>query len=897
MAARDCIAAIRAAGRGLIDDADVEELVERVQKHIDRVRAEGRAARADAEIRTRVAKDAEALRLEQALARKHAALTVLARQRVLDQIAVFRAAGLDPRKAVLAVLEGTARGVPGARASVAQVVGAYRADYLGGLFAKLDALGPRVIAALRDGAGFQDAVVREMRALGRGGQVQGPPVTGNELAQKVAVVFAEAADRARQDLNRLGGMVGELEGWSPQAHDRARIARAGREAWIDFLLPRLDLERSFPDAAGDERAVRGILAEMFDSITANVDRLAPERDQATAASRVTPTPNLARSLARSRVLHFKDATAWLQYREQFASGHVFDAMIKHLERAARMAGQMEVLGPNPTYTLQTALDRLRLDIRNDPAIPAEKKAALARALTLDRGDIRSAYAEMQGLTFGVGGSQTVAEIASELRAWQGVVKLAGAFLSSAFTDPWISIANSRFLGRTWGEAIAGHVRDFLGSATDRDAKRLAYKLGAGFDTLAQRITTSYFVHDGQPGVMQRLLNWTMRYQGLSWFTDHLRSVHSRLLAEDLAEAAAEFRRGGWNGVHERMRHALTLHGIGPREWAVISKAAVPVEAGRRVLTPDAVAALPDAAIAPAIAEKLARAEKAAAQRARRLVLEQAGVTRQTATAEQIAEAERAGREAAAATRARLIGEERRRLQLLVLGMVYDEGRAFSVIEPNAQIRRLMLQGTERGTWAGEIMRFLAAFKSWPVGFTVGPLARQWHGGPSQRSAGIGNIAMLIAGLAVGGYAAMTAKDFVRGYGPRDPTRRETILAAMLQSGGLGIYGDFLFAETSRFGAGALGTLAGPVVSEAGALIDLFQRARDGEAKAAEALNWALRNTPFINLWYVRPALDWLILNELREAASPGFLARQQRQRYRDYGQAPLPWLGEKLDVF
>lgn len=897
MAARDCIAAIRAAGKGLLDDQHVEELVERVQRHIERTRAEGRAARAAVDIAAAVQRDAEALRLEGALARKHAALTVLAQQRVADQVAVFRAAGLDPRKAVLAVLEGTARGIPGARASVAQAVGAYRGDYLGSMFARLDALGPRVLAAMRE-QGFQDAVVREMRALGRGGAVQGAPVTGNVTAQQVAQILAETADRARRDLNRLGGMVGELEGWSPQAHDRARIARAGPDAWIAFILPRLDLARSFPDAAGDARAVRGILAEMFDSITANVDRVAPERDQALAASRVTPTPNLARALGRHRVLHFADASAWLQYREQFGTGHVLDAMIGHLERAARIAGQMEVLGPNPAYTLQTTLDRLRRQIREDAAIPPPRKAALARALTLGgRGGIASAYAEMQGLTFGVGGSETVAAIGSELRAWQGVAKLAGAFISSFFSDPVVQANNLRFLGRGWGDAIASQVLDFLRAAPDREAKRLAFKLGVGFDTLASRITTSYFVHDGQPGLMQRLLNWTMRWQGLSWFTDHLRGTGARLMAEDLAEAATAFRKGGWDAVDAPLRHALTLHGIGPREWAVMARARVTLEGGRQVLTPDAVGELADAAIAPALGERLARAERAAAQRARALWRDQHGVTLDAATPAQRAEADRAGQAAAAATRARLIAAERRRLQVALMGFFYDEARAFQVIEPNAQVRRWMLDGTQRGTFAGETLRFMAAFKSYPVGFTSGPLARAVHGGPAQRAAGVGNIAMLIAGLTVAGYAAMTAKDFVRGYGPRDPTRPATILAALLQGGGLGIYGDFLFDQASRFGGSTLATMAGPVIAEGASLIDLAKRARDGDVSAAEALNWFLRNSPFINLWWARAGLDYLILNELRDAATPGWLARQQRRRAEDYGQAPLPWSDRRLDVF
>ena len=55
-------------------------------------------------------------------------------------------------------------------------------------------------------------------------------------------------------------------------------------------------------------------------------------------------------------------------------------------------------------------------------------------------------------------------------------------------------------------------------------------------------------------------------------------------------------------------------------------------------------------------------------------------------------------------------------------------------------------------------------------------------------------------------------------------------------------------------------------------------------KAGEYLNIALQNTPLINLWYARPALDWLILNALREELSPGYLRRQERQRRKEYGQ-------------
>jgi hypothetical protein len=149
----------------------------------------------------------------------------------------------------------------------------------------------------------------------------------------------------------------------------------------------------------------------------------------------------------------------------------------------------------------------------------------------------------------------------------------------------------------------------------------------------------------------------------------------------------------------------------------------------------------------------------------------------------------------------------------------------------------------------------------------------------------GHIGHLMAGLFVAGYASMTAKDYLNGLDqPRDPTSYKTILAALKQSGGLGIYGDFLFGEANRFGNGFIETLAGPSFGALGSVANLATRARDGDAKAGEALNIALQNTPFLNLFYVRPGLDYLFLNSLRESVSPGFLARQEQRRFKDYGQ-------------
>ena len=330
-----------------------------------------------------------------------------------------------------------------------------------------------------------------------------------------------------------------------------------------------------------------------------------------------------------------------------------------------------------------------------------------------------------------------------------------------------------------------------------------------------------------------------KWNGLTWWTDTMKASHARMLSAhvglNVGKAHAR--------LDEGFRAVLGTHGIGPAEWEAIRQAKFRADNGNTYVTPDRIRDLPDAAVAPLVEGKATPAKIAAARDA---------------------------------------------LELKV-GAYFADETGFGVIETDATARRLTLQGTRPGTIVGEAMRFVMQFKGYPVAFTNRVLGRAFLGGagetPGERLANnSGHVAHLMAGLFVAGYASMTAKDALNGLEPRDPSSPKTILAALKTSGGLGIYGDFLFGEANRFGNGFLETVAGPGLGVVGSVANLALRARDGEAKAGDALNIALQNTPFVNLFYVRPAMDYLFLNSLRESVSPGFLARQEQRRFKDFGQ-------------
>lgn len=220
--------------------------------------------------------------------------------------------------------------------------------------------------------------------------------------------------------------------------------------------------------------------------------------------------------------------------------------------------------------------------------------------------------------------------------------------------------------------------------------------------------------------------------------------------------------------------------------------------------------------------------------------------------------------------------ERERFDLeMKLREFYSDETSFAVLEPDDRVRSMLVHGTSRGTVTGELWRFLTQFKAFPVAYTYKILGRARYGRAGIRP-DYGALPHIIASSLVLGYVAMAGKDFLKNRTPKDPTLPETWIAAMLQGGGLGLYGDFLFGQADRFGGGFGASLLPPASSLPLALVDLWHKVRAGEAKAGDAFYPILNSIPFLNLWWARSALDLAILNQLQEWVSPGSLRRREQ---------------------
>lgn len=205
----------------------------------------------------------------------------------------------------------------------------------------------------------------------------------------------------------------------------------------------------------------------------------------------------------------------------------------------------------------------------------------------------------------------------------------------------------------------------------------------------------------------------------------------------------------------------------------------------------------------------------------------------------------------------------------------------AVISPGARENVYSSFGYAGGTVAGEFFRTMMQFKSFPITFVSKVVGRGLY---AKGKADVPALVQTAVMMTLMGYVSMSGKDLLKGRQPRPVDDVNTWKAAFLQGGGAGIMGDFLLGEYNRFGQDFTTTAMGPTFSTLNDIAKLYAAARNGDDTAAKALNLTINNMPFANLFYLRPALNYMFIYQLQEAVNPGYLRRMERRVEKENNQ-------------
>jgi hypothetical protein len=395
---------------------------------------------------------------------------------------------------------------------------------------------------------------------------------------------------------------------------------------------------------------------------------------------------------------------------------------------------------------------------------------------------------------------------------------------------------------------------------------IAASIGAGLEgTIGDFVSRMNLAGDEPPGILSNMLRLFFKLNLLQPWTDAHKSGMSLTLSNLLGRSADT----AFEALDSELVRSLVQYGINAKEWKLIRSTVSIAEDGNSYLIPANINNIDN-----------------------QLILDYAG--KQDLGTDSIN---------------RIKDDLRTKLQTYISDQV-DEG----VITPGIKEKVVTTWGLQKGSIPGEIVRHLMQFWQFPVKFLnnmgMNPLdighGRDISGKGYDFTKGISEVnrfmlspdamgyAAFIAQVLFFGYVSMSLKDIAKNQTPStDFSNPKVTTRALLASGALGLYGDFLFDEYSKYGENFVGTIIGPTSQSITNIVDIIKNAgvkgiiqgdTQGFKNAGKsAYNLIKNNTPGINLFYTKLALDYMILYHLEEFFNPDYQSKRE-SRMRETGQ-------------
>lgn len=773
--------------------------------------------------------------LEKQVAKRNALLTIQAKRRLKDYASRFKTLG----EGVLSFLEGSSKVIPGSRFSVDGQSRALNMQYFGRLVAEMEQQG--VLRRFKSGDNMRNVFI-EMGELGKEGGKPGK--TKDEEARKIASIVNKVTDELVSRQNAAGAYIQRAPGYIiRQTHDINAIRRLGGNGgnkqsqalsyklWKEFTLPLLDIGKT-TQGADVEKFMRNVHQGLYSGIHG------PMHDEAEIRP-VAVTSPVAKKVSESRVLWFKDAESAYKYNDAFGIKDFKEAVLSDIHHRTRNIALMENLGPNPESTLKMAMQEMSEEARG-----REDAAKQVDSLNRDW-KIQASFNELSGRNEHPA-NVSLNRVMGNLRILAQLSKMGSVVLSS-FADRAFLQAEATYQGignlQAFGKQIAS-----LAPKTG-DAKQTLRLMGVGLDGLMGNALSRYSSHTTVGGLLHEAQKKFFSLNFLNQWTDSAKMAAGDMFTAHLGEHSHL----AWDKLPQELRNVLTLYDFNPLRWDAIRSTAVDhPELGGKLITPMDLKKIDRDFLVRINDEKNVNS-----------------------TPDNI---------------------ERARNELETALRTYITDRVdIAVPTPGTAERKWATMNTQAGTPLGEAVRMLMLFKSFPLTILNRVMGREIYGNGAntfkqwlmQDTKGKFHLAQLMAMGVIAGYTGGAIRDLLKGRNPKPLIKDDgslnwqAINDATVRGGTLGTLGDILLNDYDRSYRGFMSQMAGPVMGQMDTLGDIktkMQYAMLGTGKfpLQETSKFAMDNTPFLNLFYVRPVMDYLILWNLEEAMSPGSLKRQER---------------------
>ncbi|HGW2798378.1 TPA: hypothetical protein ACNPWD_004257 [Klebsiella pneumoniae] len=528
----------------------------------------------------------------------------------------------------------------------------------------------------------------------------------------------------------------------------------------------------------------------------------------------------------TRQIHFKDADSYLEYQREYGDRSLWEVMVGHLEGISKDIALVETYGPNPDHVFRSILD----EVTAEQATANPERTGRIKRLA---NSTENLYNFIAGKTQPIANPH-IARWSDNIRNWMVASRLGSALLAS-FSDLGTMYMSAKVANIPMNRLFMNQLEAM--NPANRTELARARRAGLAMESLLGSVNRWAMDNMG-PSVSRWAATAVMRASGLTAWTDAHKRAYGVTMMGSLGEVVS--RAPDLRSLDDSDFRILKSKGITEQDFSVW-KLAQQEDWGNgntTMLTPESIMRIPDAAVM-----HLGLPERVRFEAMRRLL---------AAVSEEV---------------------------------------DMAVITPGAREQLFTGGGLQRGTWKGELTRSVFLFKSFPISVVL----RHWTRAMGMPSAGgrAAYIAAFLASTTMLGALSQQLNDMASGRNPREMAGKDAgkfWLGALLKGGGLGLYGDFLLSDHTRYGGGALASMLGPVAGLVDDVVKLAQgiplNAVEGkpEQTGGDLVKLGKGLIPGANLWYAKAALDHMIFNQLQEYFSPGYLRKVEQRSKKQFNQ-------------
>ncbi|MEN8419329.1 hypothetical protein ABFO76_03420 [Acinetobacter baumannii] len=658
--------------------------------------------------------------------------------------------------------------------------------------------------------------------------------TGDALAKKISDKMGDVFETMRDRFNRNGGDIGKLDNWGlPQTHNLEKIAKAGKEAWVNKAESLIDT-RQYVHENGDyysQQEIRSLLEYTYDTLSSDGANKIEVGRQAIGGG----TSKVTNRHGESRVLHFKDAESWLEYQSEFGGMQFVDLVEAHINGLSKDIAMVENLGSNPKTALKILMDAAAKKDWEKGIEENQTKRIRKRAQVM--------FDEFSGGNSPQ--SQVLANLGLAYRSMNVASMLGGTTIASLADQATIA-KNASVHDLSYRKAF-GELIGQLNPANKAD-RELAHSLGLATEEMLGSIarwsddglTSTYGKSEKLARISSGVATQVMRLSFLNALTSASKVGFTKLLMEKYGRLS---RSKAWNDLDVQDRELLSNTGLDERAWQVFQLAEPVVDRkGNQLMSARSIYEIPD--------EKLTS----------------------------FGDPKQVKDQVASQLQAHLLDEQ---------GM--------AVIEAGLRERTWMTVGA-KGTITGELFKGLMQFKSFSASFLMRQgsrtMAQEGLKGKAAYSIPLVVSMTLLGGLVVQLREILNGNDPQTIYDSNDPKKATSFfMRSVVAGGGVPVLGDILVAGTDTSGRDANSFVSGPLGSDFTALLGLtvgnltqYNEGKDTNF-GNEAFKFVKGKIPAQNLWYTKAAINRMFFDEVQDTIAPGYrekaLRKAERQQDRE----------------